>query len=214
VAGFYVLRHQFQPGFDFNAAIGDVIRLATFQGEQFYAPLTREARWFTESVTLMTGVSVLYLAYSLTRPVLRPVPMTRRDRDVAAEIVQTYGSSGIAYFALGHDKSYFFNDDADCVIAYALVRGIALAAGDPIGPEEAIGPTIQAFRTYCEGNHWAPAFYQVPEQTLPLHRQVGLEALKVGEEAILDIPSFDLKGKAKDDLRSASNRGRRGCMHW
>jgi phosphatidylglycerol lysyltransferase len=209
VAGFYVLRHQFQPSFDLNGAIGDVIRLATFQGEQIYTPLTREARWFAESVTLMTGVSVAYLAYSLTRPVLRPTPVTRRDREVAADIIQNYGSSGIAFFALGRDKSYFFNDDADCVIAYRLVRGVALAAGDPFGPADAIGPTLNAFRAFCEDNHWAPAFYQVPEQTLLLHRQAGLEVLKVGEEALVDIPSFDLKGKAKDDLRSASNRAKR-----
>jgi len=209
VLGFYLLRYQFRPPFDLNMAIAETIRLATFQGEQFYMPLTREARWFVESITLMAGVGVLYLAYNLMRPVLRPVPVTRPDRDVAGEIIHSYGSSGIAYFALGHDKSYFFNNDANCVISYVLVRGVALAAGDPIGLPTDVGPTIKAFRAFCEENDWTPAFYQVQEATLPLYHASGFETLKIGEEALLDIATFDTKGKAKDDLRSAINRARR-----
>jgi hypothetical protein len=44
------------------------------------------------------------------------------------------------------------NDDATCVIPYVLVRDVALAAGDPIGPPGDIGPTINAFRAFCEEN--------------------------------------------------------------
>jgi len=207
--GFYLLRHQFRPGFDLASAIEETINLATFQGEQLYTPLTHRARWFVESITLMAGVGVLYLVYNLMRPVLRPAPVTRRDRDVAAEIVRAYGSSSIAYFALGHDKSYFFNDDATCVVPYVLVRDVALLAGDPIGPREDIGPTINAFRAFCEENGWAPAFYQVQESWLPLYHAAGFETLKIGEEALIDLQTFDTKGKVKDDLRSAINRAKR-----
>jgi len=207
--GFYLLRHQFRPGFDLGGAIEETINLATFQGEQLYTPLTHRARWFVESITLMAGVGVLYLVYNLMRPVLRPAPVTRRDRDVAAEIVRAYGSSSIAYFALGHDKSYFFNDDATCVVPYVLVRDVALLAGDPIGPREDIGPTINAFRAFCEENGWAPAFYQVQESWLPLYHAAGFETLKIGEEALIDLQTFDTKGKVKDDLRSAINRAKR-----
>lgn len=208
-SGFYLLRHQFRPALDLSGAIGETINLATFQGQQLYTPLTRQARWFVQSITLMAGVGVLYLVYNLMRPVLRPAPITRRDRDVAAEIIRSYGSSGIAYFALGCDKSYFFNDDVTCVIPYVLVRGVALAAGDPIGPPEDVGLTIEAFRASCEENDWTPAFYQVQETTLPLYRAAGFETLKIGEEALLDIPTFDTKGEAKKDLRLAVNRARR-----
>ena len=215
IAGFYLLRHQFRPPFELARALEETINLATFQGEQFYVPHTRQARWFLESISLMAGVGLLYLVYNLMRPVLRTAPPTHRDRSLAAEIIRTYGSTSVAYFALNHGKSYFFNDDGSCVVPYALVRDVALAAGDPIGPAEDIGPTIAAFRAYCEENDWVPALYQVQESTLPLYRQAGLEALKIGEEAWLDIPSFDTRGKTRADLRTAVNRARReGWQFW
>ncbi|MBM4431444.1 MAG: DUF2156 domain-containing protein [Chloroflexi bacterium] len=209
VLGFYLLRHQFRPTFDLNTAISEAIRLATFQGEQAYHPLTHEARWFAESITLMAGVGILYVGYSLMRPVLEPTPATHPARRLAAEIIRSYGSSGIAYFALGQDKSYFFNEDGTCVVPYTLVRSVALAAGDAIGPAEQIGPTIHAFQALCEANDWTPAFYQVQETTVPIYRSAGFETLKIGEEALLDIAVFDIKGKAKDDLRSAAHRATR-----
>ncbi len=207
--GFYLLRYQFRPGFDLGGAIKEAINLATFQGEQLYTPLTRQARWFVESITLMASVGVLYLVYNLMRPVLHPVPVTRLDREVAGQIIRTWGSSGIAYFALGHDKSYFFDNDATCVIPYVLVRDVALAAGDPIGPPEDVGPTINAFRTFCEESDWTPAFYHVQETMLPLYRAAGFETLKIGEEALIDLQTFDTKGEAKKDLRLAVNRAKR-----
>ena len=115
--------------------IQETQNLATFQGTQLYQPHTRQAHYFTSSIPLMAGAGALYLVYSLMRPVLRPTPVTRRDRGVAAEIIRLHGSSSIAYFALGHDKSYFFNDDGSCLIAYTLVRDVALAASGLLSPK-------------------------------------------------------------------------------
>ena len=207
--GFYLLRHQFQPPFDLGAVIQDTLNLATFQGGQIYQAHTRQARYFTSSIPLMAGAGAVYLVYSLMRPVLRPTPVTRRDRSVAAQIIRLYGSSSIAYFALGHDKNYFFNDDGGCIVPYTLVRDVALAAGDPIGPNEDIGPTIDAFRALCDENDWTPAFYQVHETNLPLYRDADLDVLKIGEEALLDLHAFHTRGEARKDLRTATNRAKR-----
>jgi len=209
ILGFYLLRHQFQPGFDLGAVIQETQYLATFQGTQLYQAHTRQAHYFTSSIPLMAGAGVLYLVYSLMRPVLRPTPVTRRDRGVAAEIIRLHGSNSIAYFTLGHDKSYFFNDDGSCLIAYALVRDVALAAGDPIGANEDISPTIDSFRALCDENDWTPAFYQAQETHLPLYRDAGLDAIKIGEEALLDLHTFHTRGEARKDLRTAMNRAKR-----
>jgi len=209
ILGFYLLRHQFRPDFDLGSVIQDTLNLATFQGAQIYQADTRQARYFANSIPLMAGAGALYLVYNLMRPVLRPTPVTRRDRSVAAQIIRVYGSSSLAYFALGHDKTYFFNDDGSCIVPYTLVRDVALAAGDPIGPDEDIGPTIDAFRALCDENDWTPAFYQVQEPTLPLYRDAHFDVLKIGEEALLDLPTFNTRGEARKDLRTAANRAKR-----
>lgn len=209
VLGFYLLQRQFRPSFDLGSSIAEVVNLATFQGDQLFQPVSRQARWFVESLPLMSGIGVLFLVYNLTRPVLRPTPPTRRDRHVARSIAQDFGSSGIAYFALSPEKNYFFNEDATCVIAYVLVGGVALGAGDVIGPEEDLASTVEQFHRFCEENNWVPALFQVREEYLAHYRAAGLEALKIGEEALIDIRGFDLSGRSKDDLRAAVNRARR-----
>ena len=207
--GFYLLRHQLRPGFNPSLAILEAINLATFQGPQYYQALTWRALWFFDSINLLAGVGALYLMYSLMRPVLHPDPNTQRDRRQAEEIVRQHGTSCIAWFALAHDKSYFFNEDATCVVPYVLVRDVALVAGDPIGPPEAMEATIRAFASFCEVNDWVPAFYQVRETLLPAYRAMDWERIKIGEEARIDVTTFDLRGKAKEDLRTAMNRARR-----
>jgi phosphatidylglycerol lysyltransferase len=150
---FFLLQRQFRPGFNLGSCVAEVVNLATFQGNLIFRPVSRQARWFVESLPLMSGIGVLFLVYSLTRPVLRPAPPPRRDRKVARSITQDFGCSGIAYFALSPEKNYFFNEDGTCVIPCVLVGGVALAAGDVIGPEEDLASTLEQFHRFCEENN-------------------------------------------------------------
>ena len=55
------------------------------------------------------------------------------DRDRAEALVQEHGHDSLAYFALRRDKSYFFSASGRSFLAYRVVGGTALVAGDPIG---------------------------------------------------------------------------------
>ncbi|MCD4786227.1 MAG: phosphatidylglycerol lysyltransferase domain-containing protein [Candidatus Eremiobacteraeota bacterium] len=209
ILGFYFLKHQLLPVFSIDCAIRETVNLATFQGDKIFKPLTGHARWFFESVTFLSGVAAAYIVYSLMRPILRPAKVTHRDRKAAREIIHEYGYSGIAYFALGSDKSYFFNYDSTCIIPYVLVRNVAISAGDPVGPPDKIISTIEDFKEFCEENNWISAFYQVQEENIDYYKSVGFGNLKIGEEAIMEVQEFDLKGKAKQELRSGMNRAKK-----
>jgi phosphatidylglycerol lysyltransferase len=56
------------------------------------------------------------------------------------------------------------------------------------------------------------SFYQVRPQTLPFYLDAGLRVYKLGEYAYVPLTDFSLKGKARQDLRSALNRGEREGM--
>ncbi len=209
LVGFYLLRGQFRPAFDVDGTVADLIRLATFQGEQFYTPLTHRARWFVESVTLLAGIGMVYLMVNLMRPVLRAPHSSLGERRLASLLVRDCGASSVAYFALGADKQYAFNEAGNCVIPFVLQRGVALAAGGVIGPEEDRAEAVRTFCAMCEENHWAPAFVMLEEPELGDYRASGLDTVKIGEEALLDLATYDLKGKGKQDLRTAMNRAQR-----
>jgi len=209
VFGFYVLRNHIKPEFDVNLALQDTINLATFHGEKIFTPLNWQARWFFESITLVSGIGVVLVFSSIMKPILSAGVKTRRDEAAAHAIIKAYGTSGISYFAGTPDKSYFFNDESTCIISYVLRKNVALAAGDPVGPYSDIEETVKAFKRFCNDNNWTPAFYQTGEKTIDIYRKAGFKALKIGEEAIIDLPGFVLEGKEHAKLRTIINKGER-----
>ena len=209
IAGFYFLKKQFIPPFDISLVFRDTINLATFQGNLYFTPLTKHARWFLESITLMSGVGIAFVFFSISRPVLQPVVSRKRDRLVVEDLLDGYGTSSIAYYALGFDKSYFFNKEDSCVIPYILKGNVALSAGDPIGPGGEIKKTLEEFSLFCEENQWVPAFYQAEEKFIKDYRAENFKILKIGEEALVDVQSFDTKGKKKAQLRQGINKGKK-----
>ncbi|SFQ85886.1 phosphatidylglycerol lysyltransferase [Halopseudomonas formosensis] len=91
-------------------------------------------------------------------------------------------------------------------------RGRSLVAlFDPIGPPLQRAELIWQFRDLCDLHHARPVFYQVSGENLPLYMDIGLIALKLGEEALIDLTTFDLadRNKAMRELRYILNRCQR-----
>ncbi|MCY1268256.1 hypothetical protein D9M70_167170 [compost metagenome] len=113
--------------------------------------------------------------------------------------------------ALTGDKALLFHPGDDAFIMYARRGRSLVALYDPIGPAQARAELIWQFRDLCDQHHARPVFYQVRAENLPFYMDIGLTALKLGEEARVDLRRFDLESKGKDmkDLRYTWNRGQR-----
>lgn len=161
---------------------------------------------------LLHLLTFLILGYGVTR-VLHPVysARPRLDQEHARmhEIARRYGGLAITHFALGRDKSYFWSETGRTVIAYRVAEGVALALGDPIGPQEEHAQVLRAFLAFCRRQDWSIALYQASGQSHCLCQEVGLSAYKIGEEAIIEIPRFTIKGKQGAPVRHAVTRARR-----
>jgi phosphatidylglycerol lysyltransferase len=148
--------------------------------------------------------------WQLLRPVLRERVEARGERERAAEVVHRYGSLSTAYFALGEDKRYVWSDSGQTLLPYRVVGGVALALSDPIGPVEEHAGTIKKFIAYCQRQDWAFGVYQASPAMHRLGRQFGLRSFKIGEDALVDLQSFTLSGKAGAPVRHSIARARRG----
>ncbi len=89
----------------------------------------------------------------------------------AAEIVGQYARSPLDLLKLWPSKRYVFSASGDCVIAYAVANGTAIALGDPVGPEAEIEPTTRRFVQLYKKERWAVAFYRTLPDFLPTYRQ-------------------------------------------
>jgi len=205
VAGFYLLDSHFSVNFGLWAAVRQTVVMFTQLYDPGLEPVTHFGRWFADSIY---GVSIATTGWAflmLVRPVLLRRPASAAERDRATRIVETHGCSALARLALMDDKSYFFSPGGS-VIAFVVKAGVALALGDPIGPAEDLAPAIAAFSEHCSRHDWRPAFYQARPDGLEHYRSAGLEVLCIGHEAIVDLATFTLEGRAMKPLRGAVNR--------
>ncbi|BAQ79195.1 bifunctional lysylphosphatidylglycerol flippase/synthetase MprF [Pseudomonas sp. St29] len=162
----------------------------------------------------LLGAAVLLLVVSLTwllrtaRPVIH-LP-TSEELDKAAQILMA-SSQPDGGLALTGDKALLFHPNDDAFLMYARRGRSLVALYDPVGPTQQRAEMIWQFRDLCDVHHARPVFYQVRAENLPYYMDIGLTAIKLGEEARVDLKRFDLEAKGKEmkDLRYTWNRGTR-----
>lgn len=204
--GFYLLDRHYSVNFDLGSALLQTLAMFFTEDNAGLQPTTRFGRFFANSIYIIGAITLSYGLWMLLRPVLLRSGATKRDRQRAQAIVEQYGHSSLARFALFDDKDYYFSPSGKSAIAYVPKGRGAIALGDPIGPPEDRQETIVGFQQFCTRNDWDPAFYQTLPDDLELYESLGLQALQIGEEAIVDLRTFTLEGKPGKNLRTSVNK--------
>jgi phosphatidylglycerol lysyltransferase len=204
--GFWLLDSHYSTPFSLPEAVSQTLAMFFTADNGGLQPTTRFGRHFANSIYVVGTVTLLYAAWMLFRPVIFRGTASAAERQRAQIIVEQYGQSSLARFALLDDKSYYFSPSGQSVIAYVPKGRGAVALGDPIGPERDRTEAILGFREFCARNDWHPAFYQTLPDDGELYRSLGFRVLKIGEEAIVDLQQFTLEGKAGRNLRTAMNK--------
>jgi phosphatidylglycerol lysyltransferase len=203
ITGFWLLdERHFDMNFRIEDAVAATLRCLSLAGDQRLLPHTQYGHWFLDSLFLITLTAGVYSGFALFRPMLYRFRIVPRERAIARQIVQRYARTPLDLFKLWPDKSYFFSPSQRCVVAYRVADNIAIALGDPVGPDAEIGATMREFLEMCRENGWAVAFYQTLPDFLPMYVRLGMKTLKIGDDAIVDLPEFSLQGKSKRELRS------------
>lgn len=159
------------------------------------------------SCLLLAAVGLTWLLRTSPPAIHEPTPEELgRAAAILARSEQPDGG-----LALSGDKALLFHPSQDAFLMYARRGRSLVALYDPIGPTQARAELIWQFRDLCDLHHARPVFYQVRAENLPFYMDIGLTALKLGEEARVDLRRFDLEAKGKDmkDLRYTWNRGQR-----
>jgi lysyl-tRNA synthetase class 2 len=127
----------------------------------------------------------------------------------AARVVREHGLDSLAPFLLREDKSFFFAHGG--VLGYRVLRETAVVSGDPVCPPGAAPRLLAAFIAHARAQGWNVAVAAATEGLAATGRALGLRALCVGQEAVVDPREFTLEGRAVRKLRqSVSRAGRRG----
>jgi phosphatidylglycerol lysyltransferase len=227
------LNGRLKPMTEQAAAIADTWRAATFHAPSGL-PTPRAADGFALSVQLLTVLSATYVLALVLAPVaarrgIQPaLPIVQR-------LAWEHGEDSLSYFAKQADKLHFIYgagadraatppattnsaaapsatvsgaaaNQAVVALGYRVVSRVAIVAGDPFGPADAIPAAIKAFVALCATNDWIPVFYEVSSRWLDAYREAGLRWFKVGEEAIIPVPTFTLQSSKTAKVRQGVNK--------
>ncbi|WP_294289902.1 bifunctional lysylphosphatidylglycerol flippase/synthetase MprF [uncultured Sphingomonas sp.] len=116
-----------------------------------------------------------------------------------------------AMLALTGDKRFFWSVDGSAFVMYAVAGGTWAVMGDPVGPRDAWPELMWDLREAAHRVQARLLLYEVSGALLDLAIGMGLEIVKFGEEAIVDLADFDLETpRLRNARRSARTLEKKG----
>jgi lysyl-tRNA synthetase class 2 len=154
---------------------------------------------------LLIACSTVYLALRPARPVAE---LSEADEERLRALLARHGArDSLGHFALRRDKSVVFSPTGKAAVCYRVLSGVALASGDPIGDVEAWPGAIERFMELARAHAWLPAVVGCSETGGEVWtRETGLDALELGDEAVVDTAAFTLDGRAMRNVRQMVKR--------
>lgn len=171
------------------------------------------SRFLRASVGVVIAFLIVSL-YALLRPAAISV-LSSQDADLAQveRVIQNAeGANSSAWLALLGDKRFLFSPSGQSFIMFGVQSNSWIAMGEPVGLEEERQDMVWTFMETCRQHGGRPAFYQVTTNAMPVLAEVGLAFQKLGEQAYVSLPPFDLQGANRAKLRQTWNRGQR--LQW
>ncbi|MET9377622.1 phosphatidylglycerol lysyltransferase domain-containing protein [Streptomyces sp. NPDC002992] len=154
---------------------------------------------------MLTALTTIYLAFRPEHPAAR---LTEDDETRLRALLDKHGArDSLGHFALRRDKGVVFSPSGKAAVCYRVVSGVMLASGDPIGDVEAWPGAIDRFMDEAKAHSWTPAVMGCSETGGEVWtRETGLDALELGDEAVVDVADFSLSGRAMRNVRQMVKR--------
>jgi phosphatidylglycerol lysyltransferase len=189
--GFFLLdKRDFGVNFELDQALIHTLRELALIGNPDLVASSKFGHWFIESLRLSGMLAGAAAVFSAFRPIRYKLLTEPLEHELAATILDQYGRTALDLFKLLPDKSYFFNDEKDGVIAYKTCLGVAIVLGDATAPEAKLPSLISDFKSFAHDNGWQVAFLQTTPKYIEVYKQSGFRAVKVGEDGVVNLEKF------------------------
>ncbi|QIY95418.1 phosphatidylglycerol lysyltransferase domain-containing protein [Streptomyces sp. S1D4-11] len=186
------------------------LRLVSVAADDSRFPGLEIANWVNVTINVLSTLLVLAVFYAAFRSRRAVDPLTENDENRLRTLLDRHGDrDSLGYFALRREKSVIWSPTGKAAVAYRVVGGVSLASGDPIGDPEAWPGAIEPWLAEARAHGWIPAVMGASEEAGTVYSRHGLDALELGDEAIVETAEFTLDGRAMRTVRQAYNRVKR-----
>ncbi|WP_216589711.1 phosphatidylglycerol lysyltransferase domain-containing protein [Streptomyces brasiliscabiei] len=166
--------------------------------------------WVNVIINMLSTLLVLAVFYAAFRSRRAVDPLTEDDEARLRALLERNGDrDSLGYFALRREKSVVWSPTGKAGVVHRVLGGVSLASGDPIGDPEAWPGAIEPWLAEARAHGWIPAVMGASEEAGTVYARHGLDALELGDEAIVETAEFTLDGRAMRTVRQAYNRVKR-----
>lgn len=170
------------------------------------------SRYFLTWKHILLATSLVTLAYTcLVRYLYGAKTLLGEtfEHDRYQRLLSEYGGSADSGLAFIKNKRLFWYQEEGldkAAFQFSTINNKAVVMGEPAGNPETFKNATRAFIEAAERLNYDLVFYSIgKDMTLFLH-EYGFEFMKVGENALVDLDSFHLKGNKYKPFRNALNR--------
>jgi len=168
-----------------------------------------DAPRFLRSLVAIGVVSASLLFYRLlTQPVSTPNLPGDQMIEKAYAILRN-SSYTMNHLAIIGDKRLLWSETGNSFLMFNCTPKYWIAMGDPVGDSSEFEDLAWKFMELADSYSAKIAFYQVSKDYLPVYLNLGLNMIKLGEEARVYLPTFGLEGRKRQSLRQSYNKQQR-----
>ncbi|MFC9397040.1 phosphatidylglycerol lysyltransferase domain-containing protein [Streptomyces sp. NPDC057027] len=187
-----------------------LLRLVTLASDDSGFSNISTPGWVDVTINVLSTLLIFAVLFAAFRSRRAVDPLTEEDEDRLRILLDKQGDrDSLGYFALRREKSVVWSPSEKAAVAYRVVGGVSLASGDPIGDPEAWPGAIEPWLAEAREHGWIPAVMGASEEAGVIYARHGLDALELGDEAIVETDEFTLDGRAMRTVRQAFNRVKR-----
>ncbi|MDQ2851023.1 MAG: bifunctional lysylphosphatidylglycerol synthetase/lysine--tRNA ligase LysX [Actinomycetota bacterium] len=163
--------------------------------------------WVFGLAGLLSGLALLLAILVFWRSG-RGREMQSADEELAVRklLLQFGEEDSLGYFATRRDKSVMFSTDGRAALTYRTEGTTCVASADPVGDRGSWPELIALWLRQCRENGWYAAVLSSSEVGTAHYQAAGLRAFALGDEAILEVDSFSLRGREMRPVRQAVTR--------
>jgi phosphatidylglycerol lysyltransferase len=208
IVGFYYLdKRHFNVDFSFWESVKYSLQNFFLIGNSDLIPLSRFANKFLLSINVSGFITLSFLVYTLIRPYIFRDTATPEELEKPKDLVSSYGKSSLDYFKTYEDKMIFNPEEINAFISYRTSGNFAVVLENPVASDEyQMKECINMFDKYCYERGLKSFYYRVPEDSLPVYKNLRKKVMFIGQEGVVDLNTFSLEGGSKKSIRNAISK--------
>lgn len=133
-----------------------------------------------------------------------------QNREKVSLLLKNYGHDTLSYFHLQYERRYFFSPSGKSFLSFKVLNKVAIVAADPVGEPSEFTNLFTSFMQYAKAWKLTPCFVGLSCSYIPILKNHGFKTTKIGEEAIINLNSFNkelLKKKVKRAVKHIEKQG-------